>query len=111
MAIPMFALTVKLTTKKGEKGKYAAPWIVDFKILRGEDQQPILSLVDEGEFQYIKDNVSVMEETIANVIAAKELKSAIPPTPITGAAIDRATEAEEVDYQELDDIPFGNHAA
>jgi hypothetical protein len=102
VAFPMFSLKVKLTTKKGEKGKYAAPWIVNFKILRDEEQKPLL-ILDEGEFQYIKDSVAVMEETIANVIAAKELRptvGAVAAQPIVGEV------AEDDLPPAPDDIPF-----
>jgi hypothetical protein len=101
VAFPMFSLKIRLTTKKGEKGKYAAPWIVDFKILRTEDGQPEL-ILDEGEFQYLKDNVAVMEETIASLIAAKELKSAAV-TPIDEEAID----GQAVEEESVEEIPFG----
>lgn len=104
VAYPMFSLLVKMTTKKGEKGKYAAPWIVDFKITRGENQQPLL-ILDEGEFQYIKDNVAVMEETIANVIAAKELKPVANAIDTTDEPIVGVVAHEEVPPA-ADDIPF-----
>lgn len=102
VAFPMFSLKVKLSTRKGEKGQYAAPWIVDFKIIRTEDGQPEL-ILDEGEFQYIKDNVKTIEETIAGVIASKEIKTATPVAaePINGE------EVESNPIEDVDEIPFG----
>lgn len=102
VAFPMFSLKVRLTNVKGEKGKYAAPWIVDFKILRTEDGQPEL-IMDEGEFAYLKENVALMEETIAGVIEATELKTTeiVEEEAIPGERVREPFEEEE------DELPFG----
>lgn len=99
VAFPMFSLKIRLSTRKGEKGQYAAPWIVDFKIMRTEEGQPEL-ILDEGEFQYLKENVATMEETIANVIEATELKQTDASLPIKGEAV----ESDSAD--DVDEIPF-----
>lgn len=99
VAFPMFSLKIQLSTRKGEKGKYAAPWIVDFKIIRTEESQPEL-IMDEGEFQYLRENVAVMEETIAGVIAATELKPAHVAEAINGEEVESNT------VDEVDEIPF-----
>lgn len=72
ISIPMFALTVKMTTEK-VKNNYGKSWIVNFEIEKLEDSSPVL-IMDPGEFQYLKDNVEMVEDTIASLIAAKQVK-------------------------------------
>lgn len=106
VAFPMFSLKIQLTTRKGEKGQYAAPWLVDFTIFKTEEGNPEL-VMDEGEFQYLKDNVSTMEETIAGVIASKELKSPTAATSIDAEPINgEEVESNPFDGVDADEIPF-----
>lgn len=67
--IPMFALKVKLTTEK-VTNTYGKSWIVKFEILKNEENFPQL-VMDPGEFQYLKDNVDIVEATIASIIDRK----------------------------------------
>jgi hypothetical protein len=67
--IPMFALTVKLTTEK-IANNFGKSWIVKFEIEKGEDSVPKL-VMDPGVFQFLKDNVTTVKETIESLIAAK----------------------------------------
>lgn len=92
-SIPMFALTVKLTTEK-IKNTYGTSWVVTFEIVKNEEGDPKL-VTDQGEFQFLKDSVSISEEIIASVIAATEVKKAIP--------VDELQEAEVVNGS---DRPF-----
>lgn len=96
--IPMFALTVELTTKKVDNS-FGKSWIIGFEIVKSdlEDESPIL-VMDPGEFTYLKDNVEVLEETIASIIAAKSSKDIDEPTkPI------KATDVEPEDPGPLPD--------
>lgn len=103
VSFPMFSLSVRMSTKKGEKGKYAAPWIVAFEIVRNEDNTPKL-ILDEGEFAYIKDNVTLMEDTIEGLIAAKELKSAQPS--VSGNPVAAPIEGEAVADGNPENVPW-----
>lgn len=72
IAIPMFALTVKLSTEK-VSNNYGKSWIVNFEIEKNEDGSPVL-VMDPGEFQFLKDHVEMVEDTIASIITAKAVK-------------------------------------
>lgn len=72
LPIPMFAMTVELSTHK-EENSYGKSWLIDFNIKKAEDGTPIL-VMDPGVFQFLKDNVSTLEETIEGVIASKTNK-------------------------------------
>lgn len=67
--IPMFALTVRLTTKKIDNS-FGKSWIVEFEIVKSEDHMPKL-VMDPGEFTYLKDSVETIESTIENIVARK----------------------------------------
>lgn len=67
--IPLFALSVKLTTKS-EKHQYGESWIVNFEIVKNEDGTPVI-VTDEGLFVYLKDHVSTIQETMERIITAK----------------------------------------
>lgn len=70
--IPMFALKVRLTTKK-VANNYGKSWVVNFEIVKTEDGAPELVL-DPGRFQFLKDSVETVEDTIASLIATKTAK-------------------------------------
>lgn len=93
--VPLFALSVKLTTEK-VTNTYGKSWIVKFEILHETDQDgnryPKL-VTDEGEFKYLKDNVETVQATIESVIARKE-----------GAETVENTVVEKV--EEAEDTPF-----
>lgn len=67
--IPMFALTVRLTTSKVDNS-YGKSWIVKFEIVKNEDKMPKL-IVDPGEFQFLKDSVETVESTIEGIVSRK----------------------------------------
>jgi len=72
VSIPMFALTVKMTTEK-VASSFGKNWIVKFEIVKTQDGVPQLVL-DPGEFQFLKDNVGTIEETITSLVEAKAIK-------------------------------------
>lgn len=90
--IPMFALTVNLTTRK-EENNFGKSWLIDFEILKSKDGTPVV-ITDPGEFQFIKDNVATVEETIEGVIAAKTNKES------------EVIQGEDPGPREPEDIPF-----
>lgn len=67
--IPLFALTVNLTTAS-VPNKYGKSWLINFEIVKAEDGTPTL-IHDLQEFNYLKDKVEVLKDTIASVIDAK----------------------------------------
>ena len=86
--VPMFALTVKLTTKKVAH-KFGKSWVVEFEILRQEGGAPIV-VTDEGLFVYLKDNVEIVEGTINTLIDSKA-----------------GEKVADLDYDIPDDFPDG----
>ena len=74
--IPMFALTVKMGTKQVENS-YGESWIATFEILKTSEGSPIV-VTDTMLFEYLRDNVETVEDTIASVIEAKNTEETIP---------------------------------
>lgn len=90
VSIPMFALSIKLTTQK-EKTTFGNSWVINFEILKDEGGFPIL-IWDEGVFQFLKDSVSNMEDSIESLIASGTQKAepvAEEVTPLDSNAPDR----------------------
>lgn len=75
MPIPMFAMTVKLTTEK-IKTEFAPSWIVKFEIKRDEDMNPIL-VTDPILFTQLRDAVEKVEDKIAPIIESKSVADAV----------------------------------
>ncbi len=95
--IPMFVLTVKLTTEK-IANSYGKSWIINFTIEKAGNGELKLVL-DEGEFQFLKDSVSEMEEKIAMLIQKK----------ISGNQAEESTPVQKGEYRPdpaPDDIAF-----
>ena len=69
VAIPMFALTVKLTTES-VKNDFGKAWIINFEIAKTEEGNPEL-ILDPIFFNLLKNNVETLEDTIASLIDAK----------------------------------------
>lgn len=72
ISIPMFALTVNMKTEK-VANNYGKSWIINFEIMKHEDGSPEL-VMDPGEFQFLKDHVEMVEDTIESLITAKAVK-------------------------------------
>lgn len=73
--IPMFALKVKLTTKKVSHN-YGESWIIEFEILRNKNGSPVV-VADPGLFQYLRDHVETVEDTIASLISVKSTEETV----------------------------------
>lgn len=67
--IPMFALTVRLETAI-EKTSFGENWVAKFAIQKNEDGSPVL-VFDPGKFQFLKDSVEMLEESIENIRKSK----------------------------------------
>lgn len=98
VSIPMFALTVTMTTQS-KPSKFGDNWLVNFEILHNEDGSPVL-VTDVGEFQFLRDMVDVVNETIEKLIQAKSTEE---EAPVTGkvtevemeSTIEKKTEGED----------------
>ncbi|MEK7180318.1 MAG: hypothetical protein AAB706_02485 [Patescibacteria group bacterium] len=104
VSIPMFALTVHLT-QQSVPSKFGDNWKVIFKILHDEEEFPIL-VTDTGEFQFLRDMVDVLNETIDKLIEAKatdedpgtvEKVTEVEPEPIAPDKQEKVT-AEEIPF-------------
>lgn len=98
VGIPMFALTINLSTHP-EETKFGPTWIIDFTIEKNTDGTPKV-ITDPGEFQYVKDNVELIQETIEGVINGKTVvEEEETTTPLT-------SHQETVVDVDPEDIPF-----
>jgi hypothetical protein len=75
--IPMFALTVKMGTDQRANSFGGDSWIATFEILKTPEGSPIV-VTDPVLFEYLRDNVDKVEDTIASVIEAKSTEEQIP---------------------------------
>lgn len=82
--IPMFALTVELTTEMVTHNFGSSP-VMKFKILKDKDGGPRV-VTDTGEFVFLRDLVGEVGDTIASLIDSKS----------TEEGVDRATVVEVV---------------
>lgn len=96
--IPMFALTVKMSTKKVDNS-FGKSWIVEFEIVKNEENAPKL-IVDPGEFQFLKDSVDTVEATIEGIVSRKAGAEVVEKLEEV-----RAVE-QESDPVEPEQIPF-----
>jgi hypothetical protein len=69
--IPMFALSVKLSTEK-VKHEYGSSYVVNFEVIKDKDNNPLL-VTDTGKFVFLRDNLKTVEETIASLISVKSV--------------------------------------
>lgn len=90
MPIPLFALTVHMTTEK-VADNYGKNWVINFEVMKGEDDEPLL-VSDPADFVQLRDGVEKIEDTIEKVISAKMFEDA-PADP--GAS--QAVHSEPVD--------------
>lgn len=68
VGIPMFALTVKLSTER-VKHDYGSSYAVNFDIEKKGDFPELVT--DAGQFVFLRDNLKTMEETIESLINLK----------------------------------------
>jgi hypothetical protein len=96
--IPMFALSVKLSTVK-EKNAYGMTSVVEFEILRNEDGTPVI-VSDPAEFIFLRDSVEPLETTIASLIASKSSEAKVQVIETAKPNISAAQAAEFMDGQD-----------
>lgn len=114
ISIPMFALTVRMTTEK-IANNFGKSWIVKFDIVKNPDGGPKLVL-DETIFTFLRGNVEGTEEMIAALISAKAINKDEPKEAVEVAQTREAVSegevsepysqpaTEEVEIEE--DLPF-----
>ena len=90
--IPMFALTVKMGTERVQNS-YGESWVATFEIVKSPEGLPIV-VTDSMLFEYLRDHVDTLEDTISSVIDAKSTEEQIPE------------KIESVPVNEPDDIKF-----
>ena len=100
--IPMFALRVKLTTEK-VKTSFAPAWVINFEIMRNNDDQPIV-VADLNAFTYLKTQVGKAREIIESIIEAKATEEVVAE-PLPGEVVPEPAE-ESKETVNPDDIPF-----
>jgi len=98
LPIPMFALTVKMSTDTVE-GSYGPVWVVKFEIVKGENDMPVV-VTDPQVFGTLRRGVVKLEDMIASIIDAKSTEEAVE-TVETGDPAEAPTEQVSPD-----DIPF-----
>lgn len=77
--IPLFALTVHLTSQLVDNVEYGGKMAhVNFEILKDESGAPMV-IADVATFQFVKEQVERMQETIDNLIQAKSTEEGTPP--------------------------------
>lgn len=100
MPIPLFALSVKMTTEK-IKSDYGMNWIINFEILKEEDGTPIL-VSDTQTFTSLRNAVTSVEDKIASLIDSKSVAEVEDPGEPASIKVDEKT-GETVNPE---DIPF-----
>lgn len=107
LPIPMFALTVKLTTEKIPTSSYGKVWIVNFEIQKQDDNNPTL-VGDAGEFQFLKDSANEAQDMIESIMAAKTKGQVeTPATPLrTEPVIANVEEMPQPTDMDTDEIEF-----
>jgi len=100
MGIPMFALTVKLSSEKITEG--TKQWfIVKFEISKDTEGNPEL-VTDQNEFVFLRDNVKKVEDMVERLIANKA-------TEDTAQTIRQ--EGFDSAGRKIEDIPLGEEPA
>jgi hypothetical protein len=99
VSIPMFALSVTLTTVK-EVNDYGRSWLVKFEIEKDEAGFPKI-ILDPGEFEFVKGQVADVESMIASIIEAKASQEVLESETITPLQEVESTEEVSMDRTDL----------
>ena len=107
VSIPMFALTVDLSTHKEkvtlDNGMSSNVHVMDFEIEKNKDGSPVL-VTDSGEFQYLRDSVQGMNDMFEQIITSKEINEENADDARLQENASEVFEGEEV--KKKDDVPF-----
>lgn len=93
--IPMFALLVKMKTEK-TTNSFGKSWLVNFEIVKSKEGTPTL-IHDVEEFNYLKQSVATIEDSIKSIIDAKDVAEQ-DPEPLD------TYQEEPVDIDEVDSL-------
>ncbi len=104
VSIPMFALTVKLTTES-VKNDFGKSWVINFEIVKDQDGNPEL-ILDPKFFNLLKDNVGTLEDTIASLLDAKATDKDNDSRPVQEAEPVRNPSEDAEDMEHSETIPF-----
>lgn len=85
MPVPMFALTLHLTTRS-EKNSVSESWLVDIEIMQNEDGTPTV-VSDEKEFVFLNGKVQYFKDMFDKIIAAKGVEQEETPTRIASDTV------------------------
>lgn len=83
--IPMFALTVKLSTEK-VKHEYGQSYVVNFEIIKDGDFPRLVT--DPGQFVFLRDNLASLEDTINSLIDLKSTEDRVSTTDSQGNPVE-----------------------
>lgn len=75
--VPMFALTVRMSSTELETD-YGLTWIPKFEIVKENDFPVVIQ--DEGMFMKLRDNVSMVEDSIDALVDAKMTDEEVVPS-------------------------------
>lgn len=73
VSIPMFALTVRMSTEKIQTS-FGKSWVINFEIVRSDDKNSPKIVLDEGEFTFLKDTVESTQQMIESIITNRSVK-------------------------------------
>jgi hypothetical protein len=107
IAIPMFALTVKLTTEK-VKHEYGSSYAVNFEIVKEGDFPRLVT--DPGQFVFLRDSLVSVEATINSLIDLKSTEDKVS-TPSAdrdsqGNVIEDIIVPDDFSTDKKEDMPF-----
>ena len=103
LPIPLFAMTVKLTTEKVDNGDLGHSWIVVFEIVKNPDGTPVV-VTDIPLFKKLKEEFEVVDTMIGNLIESKSTEEVVEKEPVHVETVDEEPrKGEEVPST---DIPF-----
>uniref|UniRef100_UPI003F697E02 hypothetical protein n=1 Tax=Polynucleobacter sp. TaxID=2029855 RepID=UPI003F697E02 len=71
--IPMFALKVRLTTKKVPTESWGPVWIIEFEIVKDEAGQPVV-VTDPEVFIFLRDLVEMVDTRMNSLIGTTEIE-------------------------------------
>jgi hypothetical protein len=111
VSIPMFALTVKLTTESIPTN-FADAWIVNFEIVKNLNGGPKL-IMDETTFGYVKNHVEGLQDMIKAIIDSKEINKEpeaieeVPQGEVVRTEDPRIIpEDKKEEVEDIDELPF-----
>jgi hypothetical protein len=83
VSIPMFALTVKLSSQKVDS-KHGPQLVPVFEVVRTADGSPVV-ITSPKEFMFLKNMVTTMTDTINSLVTSKSIEEIAETVPSTGA--------------------------